>query len=78
MALKVFYTKLAIVLIASTILLMMSPANATFRKPPFNGSIFGKRSGSINTEYDPAGKALSAMCEIASEACSSWFPSQEK
>ncbi|XP_017769590.1 PREDICTED: neuropeptide SIFamide [Nicrophorus vespilloides] len=48
---------------------------ATYRKPPFNGSIFGKRG---NIEYDSAGKALSAMCEIASEACQAWFPLQEK
>ncbi|RZC40201.1 hypothetical protein BDFB_008940 [Asbolus verrucosus] len=51
-------------------------AEATYRKPPFNGSIFGKR-GATN-EYDSASKALSAMCEIASEACQTWFPSQEK
>lgn len=29
-------------------------------------------------DYDSASKALSAMCEIASEACQTWFPTQEK
>ncbi|XP_018576888.1 neuropeptide SIFamide [Anoplophora glabripennis] len=57
---------------------IMTVTEATYRKPPFNGSIFGKRTGS-NTEYDSASKALSAMCEIANEACQSWFPiTQEK
>ncbi|CAG9766532.1 unnamed protein product [Ceutorhynchus assimilis] len=76
---KFLFTKLAIVLIATTFLLVLTPAEANYRKPPFNGSIFGKRSGGIgNNEYDTASKTLSAMCEIATEACQSWFPSQEK
>jgi hypothetical protein len=29
------------------------------------------------SDYDGAGKALSAMCEIASEACSAWFPQSD-
>lgn len=113
----------------------ITTTEATYRKPPFNGSIFGKRAGSNNgkkkwivfnyngftliflksflfpclvsvcfffhylslyefifvfmvvstttlfifSEYDSASKALSAMCEIANEACQSWFPiTQEK
>ncbi|KAJ8965936.1 hypothetical protein NQ317_009709 [Molorchus minor] len=59
----------------------ISAAEATYRKPPFNGSIFGKRTGNSvnNNEYDSASKALSAMCEIANEACQTWFPiTQEK
>ncbi|XP_012251885.1 SIFamide-related peptide isoform X2 [Athalia rosae] len=47
-----------------------------YRKPPFNGSIFGKRSGTA-IDYENTGRALNAMCEIASEACGSWFPQQE-
>ncbi|XP_050315714.1 neuropeptide SIFamide [Anthonomus grandis grandis] len=65
-------------LLACLVLLVLTPAEATYRKPPFNGSIFGKRAGLAAVEYDTAGKTLSAMCEIASEACQSWFPSQEK
>lgn len=30
------------------------------------------------SEYDSTSKAISAMCEIASEACQTWFPTQEK
>ncbi|KAJ8942331.1 hypothetical protein NQ318_005323, partial [Aromia moschata] len=57
---------------------IITTSEATYRKPPFNGSIFGKRTGS-NNEYDSASKAISAMCEIASEACQTWFPiTQEK
>ncbi|XP_065167928.1 neuropeptide SIFamide [Atheta coriaria] len=55
---------------------MLDQAEATYRKPPFNGSIFGKRG--LNQDYDAAGKTLSAMCELASEACQAWFPQQEK
>ncbi|KAJ8944174.1 hypothetical protein NQ314_009536 [Rhamnusium bicolor] len=56
---------------------IITETEGAYRKPPFNGSIFGKRAGS--NEYDSASKALSAMCEIASEACQTWFPiTQEK
>lgn len=69
---------------------------ANYRKPPFNGSIFGKRAAGNNNngeyfhtfslfhliliisflskvDYEVGGKALSSMCEIALEACQSWF-----
>ncbi|XP_069688186.1 neuropeptide SIFamide [Periplaneta americana] len=59
-------------LLLLAVLLLAEFAAATYRKPPFNGSIFGKRGNAA--DYDGAGKALSAMCEIASEACSAWFP----
>lgn len=39
--------KLIVLLVVATIMLALSPASATYRKPPFNGSIFGKRSGTI-------------------------------
>ncbi|XP_015596587.1 SIFamide-related peptide isoform X2 [Cephus cinctus] len=50
--------------------------NAAYRKPPFNGSIFGKRSSTV-TDYEVTGRALTAMCEVASETCSAWFAHQE-
>ncbi|CAG9813396.1 unnamed protein product [Phaedon cochleariae] len=56
---------------------VISTSDAAYRRPPFNGSIFGKRTGTT-AEFDNAGKALTAMCEIASEACQTWFPAQEK
>ncbi|KAM7344690.1 neuropeptide SIFamide isoform 1-T2 [Cochliomyia hominivorax] len=52
---------------------MLNSSEAAYRKPPFNGSIFGKRN---SVEYDNA-KAVTAMCEIAMEACQSWFPQAE-
>ncbi|XP_056636465.1 SIFamide-related peptide [Diorhabda carinulata] len=56
---------------------VISSSDAAYRRPPFNGSIFGKRTTG-NNDFENAGKALSAMCEIASEACASWFPTQDK
>ncbi|KAJ3637447.1 hypothetical protein MTP99_000904 [Tenebrio molitor] len=67
---------LTVCIVATFLASWLVMAEATYRKPPFNGSIFGKR-GATN-EYDSASKALSAMCEIASEACQTWFPTQEK
>lgn len=32
----------------------------------------------VVAEYDSGGKALTAMCEIALEACGSWFPQDTK
>ncbi|XP_073972581.1 neuropeptide SIFamide [Rhodnius prolixus] len=57
-------------------LIFLDAAMATYKKPPFNGSIFGKRAGP-SSDYETAGKALSTMCEIAAEACSAWFPVQD-
>lgn len=61
----VFFVSLFVILGAITV------AEAGYRKPPFNGSIFGKR-GSIN-DLEGSPKVLQAMCEIASEACQQWF-----
>ncbi|XP_067634422.1 neuropeptide SIFamide [Eurosta solidaginis] len=53
--------------------IMSGFTEAAYRKPPFNGSIFGKRN---SLEYDNS-KAVTAMCEIALEACQTWFPQGE-
>ncbi|XP_024214831.1 SIFamide-related peptide [Halyomorpha halys] len=63
-------------LVIAFAMLVFDVASASYKKPPFNGSIFGKRAGPP-TDYETAGKALSTMCEIASEACAAWFPVQE-
>nr|UES72894.1 SIFamide [Carausius morosus] len=62
------------------LLLLSGPVAATGKKPPFNGSIFGKRSNYVAElrDYESTGRSLSAMCEIASEACASWFPQADK
>ncbi|KAF5274122.1 hypothetical protein FQR65_LT04520 [Abscondita terminalis] len=71
-----FANVMAIAVIAILVVTFVSMTEATYRKPPFNGSIFGKRG--VTSEYDNANKALSALCEIAFDACQPWFPSQEK
>ncbi|XP_034478440.1 neuropeptide SIFamide [Drosophila innubila] len=70
-ALRCTLTFLLITIIVATILLHSS--DAAYRKPPFNGSIFGKRNA---LDYDNA-KAMNAACEVAVEACQSWFPQND-
>ncbi|KAG6459095.1 neuropeptide SIFamide [Manduca sexta] len=62
------------VLMFAVALCILETAEANYRKPPFNGSIFGKRG---NVEYDSAGRALSALCEIAAETCQAWYQALE-
>nr|E2ASG4.2 RecName: Full=SIFamide-related peptide; Short=SIFa; AltName: Full=AYKKPPFNGSIF-amide; Flags: Precursor [Camponotus floridanus] len=50
--------------------------DAAYKKPPFNGSIFGKRSNTM-TDYEFTSRALSAICEVASETCTAWMSRQE-
>ncbi|KAK4884776.1 hypothetical protein RN001_001047 [Aquatica leii] len=71
-----FANIMVFMVIASLVVTFISMVDAAYRKPPFNGSIFGKRG--VAAEYDNANKALSALCEIAFDACQPWYPSQEK
>ncbi|XP_072750855.1 SIFamide-related peptide [Anoplolepis gracilipes] len=50
--------------------------DAAYKKPPFNGSIFGKRSNTM-TDYEFTYRTLSAICDFMSETCSAWPPRQE-
>lgn len=43
-------TRLAIALAVIMVILALS-VDAAFRKPPFNGSIFGKRSNTVTGKY---------------------------
>ncbi|XP_064098545.1 FMRFamide-related neuropeptides [Macrobrachium rosenbergii] len=66
----------AVMVVLVVLAVFTDHASAGYRKPPFNGSIFGKRSGG-----DPAyesGKTLASICQVAVEACSAWFPGPEK
>lgn len=47
---------------------------------PYNVVTLSKRDFFIIffSDFESASKALTAMCEIASEACQTWFPAQEK
>ncbi|CAB3372219.1 Hypothetical predicted protein [Cloeon dipterum] len=58
----------AVILVVSLVLMVCYPADA-YRKPPFNGSIFGKRA-----EPEGTARTIFSLCELASEACTSWFP----
>ncbi|KAF4528692.1 hypothetical protein B566_EDAN015505 [Ephemera danica] len=64
-------TRLTCLLLVACVLMLAHAPDAlhAYRKPPFNGSIFGKRS-----EPEAAGRTLAALCEVAAEACSVWFP----
>ncbi|KAM3955906.1 SIFamide [Aphomia sociella] len=61
--------------LVAVFLCLFHAIECNYKKPPFNGSIFGKRG---NVEYDSTGKALSALCEIASETCQAWYQTLEK
>ncbi|EDV57030.1 neuropeptide SIFamide [Drosophila erecta] len=70
MALRFALTLLLVTILVTAILLGSS--EAAYRKPPFNGSIFGKRN---SLDYDSA--KMSAVCEVAMEACPMWFPQND-
>lgn len=71
-----FKKTFAIFVAIFVVLATMEAAEAGYRKPPFNGSIFGKRGNSL--EYENGPKALQAMCEIASEACQQFASQNER
>ncbi|XP_078053707.1 neuropeptide SIFamide [Augochlora pura] len=50
--------------------------DAAYRKPPFNGSIFGKRSNTM-TEYEFTNRALSSICETVVDSCNMWVSRQD-
>ncbi|XP_032682432.1 SIFamide-related peptide [Odontomachus brunneus] len=68
-------TRLALALAVIMVILALS-VDAAFRKPPFNGSIFGKRSNTV-TDYDVTSRSLSTICEVASETCTAWLLRQD-
>uniref|UniRef100_T1IZI5 SIFamide n=1 Tax=Strigamia maritima TaxID=126957 RepID=T1IZI5_STRMM len=70
MASKTTIILLVVAIVA--ICLVVDVTSANYRKPPFNGSIFGKRA-----PEDSTAEKLFAMCAIATDACSQWFPASE-
>ncbi|OWR54173.1 IMFamide precursor [Danaus plexippus plexippus] len=60
--------------ILAILLCMVGDAKANYKNAPMNGIMFGKRGP---TEYDTRGKTFTALCEIATEACQTWFPLPE-
>ncbi|CAO1393889.1 unnamed protein product [Diamesa serratosioi] len=64
----------SLITIVLAIFLLFSLAQnveAGYKKPPFNGSMFGKRGTS--TDYDPSTKNLNTLCEVATDACQLLF-----
>ncbi|KAL7648197.1 UNVERIFIED_CONTAM: hypothetical protein RMT77_000100 [Armadillidium vulgare] len=57
-------------------LFMNSPVDAGYRKPPFNGSIFGKRSDTPS--YADQEETFETMCRLVLNVCTNWFPEREK
>ncbi|XP_071439220.1 FMRFamide-related neuropeptides-like [Hetaerina americana] len=66
----------AVVLVALALLSGSADASS-YRKPPFNGSIFGKRGNGASADAESRAVAFSALCEVALEACSSWMPASQ-
>ncbi|KAK3909202.1 Neuropeptide SIFamide [Frankliniella fusca] len=68
---------LVAVFLLSALVLLAGPAAATFRKPPFNGSIFGKRGAPDQArsmaEVDTTANTMNALCAVATEACNGWY-----
>ncbi|CAH4036841.1 neuropeptide SIFamide [Pieris brassicae] len=49
---------------------IITMTEANFKKIPFNGSMFGKRT--TNPDID-TNRALIALCEITTETCEAWI-----
>ncbi|KOB75515.1 IMFamide [Operophtera brumata] len=49
-------------------------SEANYKTAPMNGIMFGKRGP---LDYDSRVKTFTSLCEIANEACQTWFPPQE-
>ncbi|KPI96617.1 hypothetical protein RR46_12647 [Papilio xuthus] len=59
---------------AAILFSMIEVSHANYKNAPMNGIMFGKR---VPSEYEIRSKTFTALCEIATEACQAWFPSQE-
>jgi len=76
---KIAVVALAVILVVTFLISDQSvEASGGYRKPPFNGSIFGKRNsgggvGPSGDNYGAGGKSLSSLCEIAWETCSALY-----
>ncbi|XP_076230550.1 neuropeptide SIFamide [Nomia melanderi] len=62
--------------IVAVVFVLAITVDAAYRKPPFNGSIFGKRSSTI-TDYEITSRAMSSICESVAETCNAWVSRQD-
>ncbi|XP_076679235.1 neuropeptide SIFamide [Andrena cerasifolii] len=65
-----------IVLAIVAVLFVLAISVDGYRKPPLNGSIFGKRSSTI-TDYEITSRAMSSICEAVTETCNAWVARQD-
>ncbi|GBP44765.1 Neuropeptide SIFamide [Eumeta japonica] len=65
---------IGVVFVFAVLLSLAEFTEANYKNAPMNGIMFGKRGPS---DYDPRSKTFTVLCEIANEACQTWFPSQE-
>ncbi|CAG9134691.1 unnamed protein product [Plutella xylostella] len=68
---------IGVVCVVAVILSLAEVTEANYKNAPMNGIMFGKRGPTGNLEYDTRGRTFTALCEIATEACQTWFPSPE-
>ncbi|XP_053987629.1 SIFamide-related peptide [Hylaeus anthracinus] len=68
-------TRFVVAIVAALFVLAIA-VDAAYKKPPFNGSIFGKRSNTV-TDYDISSRAMSSICETVTETCNAWLSRQE-
>ncbi|XP_069678822.1 neuropeptide SIFamide-like [Periplaneta americana] len=72
-------TVLSLVALLLLAVLVACNPGPPFRRLPFNGSMYGKRTGNaLPMDYDSNSKALSSLCEMAVEVCPTWFPQQQE
>ncbi|XP_076377141.1 neuropeptide SIFamide [Megalopta genalis] len=62
--------------IVAIFLVLAISVDAAYRKPPFNGSIFGKRSNAI-VDYEFTNRAISSICESVVDTCNAWVSRQD-
>ncbi|XP_026332608.1 neuropeptide IMFamide-like [Hyposmocoma kahamanoa] len=77
MAVDMIRITIGVVCVVAVILSLVELSEANYKNAPMNGIMFGKRGPSSVSEYENRGKTFTAFCEIATEACQAWFPSQE-
>ncbi|XP_045457750.1 neuropeptide IMFamide-like [Melitaea cinxia] len=64
----------SVLALVAVLFCLINFSEANYKNAPMNGIMFGKR---VPSDYDSRGKAFTALCEIAIEACQTWFPLQE-
>ncbi|XP_047741574.1 neuropeptide SIFamide-like [Hyalella azteca] len=70
-----WWWRVVLVVMALLGLLLQVTQGARYRKPPFNGSIFGKRGAPFTLDDAPP---MASVCRVALEACAAWLPDTDQ